>query len=107
MAAPIAVAIWTWLAAAIPPLIINILVAMGVGFITYSGADLAIDAVGTYVQNQMSGLPGYMLQLIGKLQMDTAISMILAAYAARFAVQAVNGALSRVSFGNSGNSVGV
>lgn len=107
MPIPVAATIWTFLAATIPFLIVKILVGLGIGFITYTGAGLAIDEVATYVQSQMSGLPGYMLQLIGMLQMDTAISMILAAYAARIAVQAVSGSITRLSMGNAGNSVGI
>lgn len=107
MAVPVATAIWTFIVTTVPFIVIKLLVALGIGFISYSGADLAIDAVLTFVQNQFASLPAYMLQLIGILHMDTAISMILAAYAARFAVQVVNGSLTRMSFGNAGNSVGV
>jgi hypothetical protein len=107
MAIPVAASIWLWVVTVIPPLVVKLLAALGIGFLTYEGADLAIGAVGDYVESQLSGLPAYALSLVGMLQMDTAISMILAAYSARFAVQAVSGALTKVSWGNAGNSVGV
>lgn len=107
MPAPLlAAGIWVWIVATIPPLIIKILVALGIGFITYSGVDLALDAAKIFIQDQMAGLPAYMLALMGLLKMDTAISMLLAAYSARFAAVAASGVLTKMTLGAAGNSVG-
>lgn len=107
MAVPLAASIWVFITSIIVPLLLKILIALGIGFAVFSGADLGIDAVSTYVQNQFAGVPAYALQLVAILQVDTYIAILLAAYAARFALQAVNGTLTRLTLGNAGNSVGL
>lgn len=107
MPIPVAAGVWAFIVTIIVPLLVKLLVALGVGFITYTGIDIAAGNVQTFIENQFSGVPGYMLQLIGILQLDTAISMVIAAYAASFSVRAVSGSLTRLSLGRSGNSVGV
>ena len=102
-----AAAIWAFIAGVVDPLVVKVMVAAGIGFTVYSGIDLGIATVETFIQNQFAGMPSSILAFVGILKLDTALAMILAAYSARFAVQATAGALTRVGFGRAGNSVGV
>jgi len=94
-----AAAIWAFIAVTIAPLLIKLLVSLGLGYATYTGVTTGLEALGTWVEGQFAGLPTFMLQLMGILQMDTAISIILAAYSARIAVQVVSGSLTRMTQG--------
>lgn len=101
----VAPAVWTFITLIIGSIITRVVIALGVGIVVYSGFDAGITAAQTYVQTEWAGLPSYMLQLIGMLQLDTAIAIILAAYAARLTIQLIGGTLSRLSFSNSEGSI--
>jgi len=86
-----ATAIWLFIVSILAPLVTRILVAAGVGFAVYSGVDTGLDLIETYVQSQFSGLPAYMLALIGVLKLDIGISVIIAALSGRIAMKLVSG----------------
>lgn len=52
-------------------------VALGFSLVTYTGLNLGIDRVATYLRTQIGGLPGDMAAVLGLLGVDTGISMIL------------------------------
>mgnify|MGYP000255009981 CR=1 FL=1 len=106
MPAPlVAGAVWTFITIILSSLIIRVVIALGVGIIVYSGIDAGLDAAQTYIETEWSGLPAYMLQLLGILQLDTAIAIILAAYSARFTIQMIGGTLSRLSISGGEGSI--
>ncbi len=90
-----AAAVWGFIVAIAFPLVVKVLTAAGVSYLTFSGAELGIDAVTAFVQTQLSGLPAYMIALFGILQFDRAIEILMAAYSARIALQAVNGVFTK------------
>lgn len=96
------VAIWTFITLILGSLISKILILLGITLVTFTGITLGIDAVQAYVESNVSGLPAYMVQLFGMLHMDTAIAIILAAYAARTTTQFVNGIATRFAVGATG-----
>lgn len=100
-------AIYLFIIATIVPIVFKVLVALGIGFVTYSGVTLGIDQISAFVESQFTGLPSYILQLIALMKVDIAISMLLAAYSAKLALQSVNGSISRFSAGKAGNQVGI
>lgn len=69
----------------------RILISLGIGFVTYSGLDAAVDWAFDQVVSNIQGLPADVLQLLGVLQVDTAITMISSAYTARLALAGLSG----------------
>lgn len=100
-------AIFLFVVQIIGPLAVKVLVALGIGFTTYTGVDAGLDYVHSWIQGQFAGMPAAMSQIIALLRLDVAISIIIAAYAARIALISVNGVLTNLTLGRSGNSVGI
>lgn len=73
----------------------RLVILLGIGVVTYTGFQSALNFLDDFVQNQFSGLPQYVLQLMGMLHLDTAIAIITAAYITRWTIVLVSGALSR------------
>jgi len=63
--------------------IVRVLVALGVGFITYQGLDAGLDVANSYVSGILGGFGGSLLQLIVTANVPAAIAMIFSAYTAR------------------------
>lgn len=59
----------------------NLLVGLGIGFVSYKGITIAFDVLKANVVNGTTGLPVDVLNLLGYLWVDKAIGMIIAAYA--------------------------
>jgi hypothetical protein len=47
----------TWLLALVQPLIVNALIALGVGVLTVGGIDLAVNQAMSWLQSSVGGLP--------------------------------------------------
>lgn len=67
-------------------LVVKVLVALGVGIISYSGFNLLLQEVGTYIQQLFSNLPVNVVGLIGLTDIDLVINLLLSAYSARVAM---------------------
>lgn len=70
----------------IRPLIARILLALGLGVVTYVGGGSLIDAVKDEVINQFGGLSADLVNLLSTLQVDKCVTVLLSAYAVRFAL---------------------
>lgn len=83
------------LANAIPAMVARILVALGVGAVVYSGFDFILDQVHTQVVSSLGGIGGITANVIGILNIDTAVNIILSAYAIRLTYKFGAGALKQ------------
>ncbi|OOE42698.1 DUF2523 family protein [Salinivibrio kushneri] len=52
-------------------------VALGFSLVAFTGLDLGIDQLTSYIQDNMSGLPADMSAILGLLGLDTGINIIL------------------------------
>lgn len=83
---------WAFLAAAVGPLAIRALVAIGFAAVSFAGVTTAFTALTTYAQSQWSALPAGVLQLAGLAGVPGGIGLIFGAMAARIALwMAANG----------------
>lgn len=73
----------------------RVLLALGVGIVTFGGVDLALDQFRTKVFTELAGLPAIMLDVLSLLRVDQAILTIFSALAGALAVRGVNGAVSK------------
>lgn len=72
------------------------LLALGVGFTTYKGIDLAITAMKQQAIAGVSSLGGDALGLVGYLWLDKALTLIMSAVVAALAMKMVAGSIKKV-----------
>jgi len=75
----------------------RVLLALGVGFAVYKGADLILDKVKAEVFTQFGSVTADVACLLSALSIDKAITVIISAYAAVIAINAAMGANRRLS----------
>lgn len=71
------------------------LLALGISFVTYKGASAAIASVKTLVIQRFNGMPVDVLNLVGFLALDKAITIILSAYLFRVSIRAAGGVVKK------------
>lgn len=81
-----------FLGSIVSSLVGRVLLALGVGFATYTGFDYLLDGVKQAIVSNFGNVPADMLAIVAALRIDQAITVILSAFAARFAINAVMGA---------------
>lgn len=79
---------WAFLSAAVGPLAIRALVAIGFAAVSFAGVTAAFDALVSHAQAQWASLPAGVLQLAGLAGVPGAIGLIFGAMAARIALWA-------------------
>ena len=60
----------------------RVILALGISFITYMGIEAGIDYLETLVVQKIMGLPADLMNLVGFLWIDKALTVIMSAYAA-------------------------
>lgn len=71
------------------------LIALGVGFITYQGFDVALDTMKAMVIGYFHGLPAFVLQGAGMLKLDAAVSVIFSALSARLVLNGIQSGVAK------------
>lgn len=74
----------------------RVLIALGFGFVTYSGIDLGIAAMKKMVVDGVMGLPADIVGLVGYLWIDKALSVIFSAIATAIAMRALGGSVKKM-----------
>jgi hypothetical protein len=82
-------------------LVAKILTTLGIGVVTFTGLTALLNNLKAAVFARASGVSADLAGILGLLQIDTCVSIILSAYAIRISLVAVNGTLSKVTFKNS------
>lgn len=77
------------LAAAAGPIVKQVLVSLGIGFISYAGLMLVVEGVIEHVQTSYGQLPAAAAALASLLGVDTALGIMLGAMVARATYAAV------------------
>jgi hypothetical protein len=67
----------------------KILLALGIGVVSFAGVSLLTDQVMQYVQSNMSVLPNTVIQFLTMFKMLTCLNIILSAYVGKFTVQGI------------------
>jgi len=85
------------LASACSSLVGRVLLALGMGYVTYSGFDLSVQWLLAQVKLNFSGMPTEVVSFLGWLWVDRAIGMVFAAYTAALVVRlSSSGTLTRL-----------
>lgn len=64
----------------------RVLIALGVGFVTYQGLDVTLAFIKTQTLNAVSSLPVEVFQIASTLQVGTAINILASAYVAKMTI---------------------
>lgn len=83
-------ALWGALIPMLGTMVGRILVSLGVGYVSYSGLDLALTWARTEFLAGMSGAPLATVQMAGALKIGVCVSMLLSAVAARLVLAGVS-----------------
>jgi hypothetical protein len=73
------------------PFLQRLFVALGVGFVVFTGYQLLFDQIKGYIYGAFSGAPANMIALVEIARVDDAANMILSAYSVRLLIKLVNG----------------
>lgn len=64
----------------------RVLIALGVGFVTYQGLDVTLTFIKTQTLTAMNSLPVEVLQIASTLQVGTAVNILASAYVAKMTI---------------------
>lgn len=79
---------WAFLAAAVGPLAVRALVAIGFASVSFAGVSTAFAGLVTYAQSAWGGLPADVLMLASLAQVPAALGLIFGAMTARLGIWA-------------------
>lgn len=65
----------------------RVLLALGIGYVTFSGFDLTVAWLLTSIKNSFAGMPSEVVSFLAYLWVDKAIGMIFSAYSAAMLVK--------------------
>lgn len=80
---------WAFLAAAVGPLAIRVLVAVGFAAVSFTGVQAGFAALSSYAQQYWSALPAAVIQLATLCGVHIALGLIFGAMVGRLAVWTV------------------
>lgn len=84
------------LAGAMASMVGRMVLALGIGFVTYKGMNVLIDNLRNGVISQMKGVPGEALNFMAYLYLDKALSMIMSAVAISLSIRLIGGGLKKM-----------
>ena len=61
----------------------RVLIALSIGYVSYSGLSALLDALRGQVIGYLTGAPAQVVAIMGLLKVDVALSVVFSAYAAR------------------------
>lgn len=81
---------------AVASMVVRGFMALGFGFVSYKGIDLAVGKLKDAAISGLQGIPADALTLVGYLWLDKALSVIFSAVVVALSMKALNGTLKRV-----------
>ncbi|WP_428384192.1 DUF2523 domain-containing protein [Nevskia ramosa] len=67
-------------------LITRFLLGLGIGYVAYEGFEQLIDQINLYLGSTLAAIPPSAFQVLHILNVETAINLVLSAYAARITI---------------------
>lgn len=86
------------LATAMASMVGRLIIALGIGFVTYKGIDLSIASLKTQAMNGVNALPSDALNLVGYLWIDKALSVIFSAVVIALSMKLIGGSIKKAVF---------
>jgi len=79
--------LWGLFMMVLPSIIGRVLLALGMGFVTFKGFDFIVTWILNNAKDNLAGMPSEILQFLGFLWVDKAIGMIFSAFSAALLVK--------------------
>jgi hypothetical protein len=76
----------------------RVLVALGIGLVTYAAIDTGITAFKTSAMGYMAAAPGTIVNILYMTKVDQAITIIFSAYLGTVAMRGISGAITKFAF---------
>lgn len=99
MALPLAIAIWSGLAATIVPLAVRLLLGLGFAAVTFVGIGAAWEAAQAAIWSNLGGVSANVLTVVQMARIDDAIQVVLSAASARLLYAGLNAATGGITKG--------
>lgn len=84
------------LAAAMGTLAGRVLIALGIGFVTYKGIDVGVEALKQSVISGVQSQSADIVGLLGYLWVDKALTVIFSAFTVALSMKAIGGSVKRM-----------
>lgn len=97
---PLVYGLIAMLGSIMPWIVAKIVIALGVGVVSYVGSSALLSTLTGAVLNNAGSISGDIGAFLNLAGLDVCISMILSALSMRLALQTTNGVINKVSFTN-------
>ena len=84
----------------VPAFVAKVLIALGIGVVSYTGANALLGRVSSAVLSNAGSISSDIGAFLNLAGVDVCVSMMLSALAMRLALQTTNGVINKVSFTN-------
>lgn len=93
---PLIAALWGALIPIMSTLVGRVLLALGIGFVTYKGMDATVTFLLDTIKSSLSGMPSEVLQFLAFCWIDKAIGMIFSAWSAALALRTIASGITKM-----------
>lgn len=69
----------------------RVLIALGVGIVTYTGVQTGVDAILSNLDSALAGVPADILGLLGHMKVGQALNIVISALSARMLLDGLKG----------------
>lgn len=83
---------WAALLSWVPSIVLRVLTALGIGFVTYQLSDTALDALISEVQTSFGAFPASVASIVALSGIDKAVSIIISAHVTALSISAARAA---------------
>lgn len=88
--------LWGALALSIRSLVGRVIIALGISYVTYQGADMLITSLRNAAFAALGGVDPTMQGVVGLARIGESISVVVSAVAAKYALQGLSGGLTKM-----------
>lgn len=96
---PLPLAIVGGLTVLIVPMVVSVLLALGVGIVTYTGMDIAITEAETYIMSSYNTMPAAAVLIMNKAGILQGLNIFFAAWTASISIRVAMGAFTKIRLG--------
>lgn len=86
------------LATAMGSMVGRVILALGVGFVSYTGIEVLVDGLQENIITSVKGLPAQMVGMIGYMWIDKAVTVIFSAVSISISFKLTDGALKQIVY---------
>ena len=92
-------AIVAWILGALGPVLMSVagrvLLALGIGVVTFAGVDVAITSIKTNALSNLTGLPSTILAVFFQTKIDQAINIVFSAILGNYAMRGIGSSITK------------